>query len=440
MKISKQEFSRRRRNLMAQLEPNSIAIVPSSRQVVRNRDVDYPFRQDSDFFYLTGFAEPESVLVLLPGRKLGQYILFCRDRDPAMELWDGYRAGPEGACSEYGADDAFPISDIDDILPGLLEGRERVYYAMGRHDDFDRKVMQWINVIRSKVRSGAHPPGEFLDLDHLLHDMRLYKSAAEIRLMRKAAKISAEAHKRAMQVCQPGIAEYQLEAEIQHEFAKNGARYPAYSSIVGAGKNGCILHYVENCDIAREGDLVLIDAGCELEHYASDITRTFPASGKFSREQKALYNIVLKAQIAAIKAVKPGNHWNQPHDETVRVITQGLIDLGLLKGTLKKLIEKEAYKDFYMHRAGHWLGMDVHDVGDYKIGDEWRVLEPGMVLTVEPGIYVSPNNKKVAKKWRGIGIRIEDDVVVTKDGCDVLTADVPKTVEAIEALMAGKAA
>lgn len=425
---------------MAQMEPNSIAIVPSAREKSRNRDVDYPFRQDSDFYYLTGFAEPEAVLVLLPGRKHGQYVLFCRDRDPEMELWDGYRAGPEGACVDYGADDAFPISDIDDILPGLLEGRERVYYAMGRHDDFDRKVMQWINVIRSKVRSGAHPPGEFLDLDHLLHDMRLFKSAAEIRMMHKAAKISAEAHKRAMRICKPGIAEYQLEAEIQHEFAKNGARFPAYSSIVGGGKNGCILHYIENSEAVRDGDLVLIDAGCELEHYASDITRTFPANGKFSKEQRALYEIVLAAQLAAIKAVKPGNHWNQPHDATVRVITQGLIDLGLLKGTLKKLIEKEAYKDFYMHRAGHWLGMDVHDVGDYKIGDEWRVLEPGMVLTVEPGIYVSPNNKKVAKKWRGIGIRIEDDVVVTKDGCNILTADVPKTVAAIEALMAGKAA
>lgn len=440
MKISKQEFSRRRKNLMAQMEPNSIAIVPSAAEKVRNRDVDYPFRQDSDFYYLTGFGEPDAVLVLLPGRRHGQYILFCRDRDPEMELWDGYRAGPEGACAEYGADDAFPIGDIDDILPGLLEGRERVYYAMGRHDDFDRRVMQWVNVIRSKVRAGAHPPGEFLDLDHLLHDMRLFKSAAEIRLMRKAGKISANAHIRAMRACKPGIAEYQLEAEIQHEFARNGARFPAYSSIVGAGKNACVLHYIENADIARDGDLILIDAGCELEHYAADITRTFPANGRFSKEQRALYDIVLRAQQAAIAVVKPGNHWNQPHDETVRVITEGLVQLGLLKGKVDKLIAKEAYRDFYMHRAGHWLGMDVHDVGDYKIGDEWRVLEPGMVLTVEPGIYVSPNNTKVAKKWRGIGIRIEDDVVVTKDGCDVLTADVPKAVEDIEALMKGRAA
>ncbi|MFA7555530.1 MAG: Xaa-Pro aminopeptidase [Spongiibacteraceae bacterium] len=435
MKISKQEFARRRKNLMAQLEPNSIAIVPAAREKIRNRDADYPFRQDSDFYYLSGFAEPDAVLVLMPGRKHGQYIMFCRERDPAMELWNGYRSGPEGACADYGADDAFPINDIDDILPGLLEGRERVYSAMGRHEDFDRKVMQWVNVIRSQVRTGAHPPGEFLDLDHLLHDLRLYKSAAELRVMAKAGKISAAAHVRAMQVCKPGVAEYQLEAEIQYEFGRNGARFPAYNSIVGAGDNGCILHYVENKDTIKDGDLVLIDAGCELEHYAADITRTFPANGKFSKEQKALYNVVLKAQLAAIDVIKPGSHWNESHDITVKIITQGLVDLGLLKGSVKKLIEKGAYRDFYMHRAGHWLGMDVHDVGDYKVGDEWRVLEEGMVMTVEPGIYVAPDNNKVAKKWRGIGIRIEDDVVVTKNGCDVLTKDVPKSVEDIEALM-----
>ena len=440
MKISKQEFARRRKHLMAQMEPDSIAIVPSSSEKIRNRDADYPFRQDSDFYYLTGLAEPEAVLVLLPGRKHGQYVMFCRERDPTMELWNGYRAGPEGVCEFFGADDAFPVGDIDDILPGLIEGRERVYYAMGRHAEFDRKVMQWVNVIRSQVRTGAHPPGEFLDLDHLLHDLRLYKSAAEIRVMRKAGKISAAAHIRAMQACKPGMAEYQLEAEIQYEFGRNGARFPAYNSIVGAGNNGCILHYVENKDLIKDGDLVLIDAGCELEHYAADITRTFPANGKFSTEQKALYELVLKAQLAAIKLIKPGNHWNQPHDITVKVITKGLVELGLLKGTVSKLIEQEAYKDFYMHRAGHWLGMDVHDVGDYKIGDEWRVLEEGMVMTVEPGIYVAPGNTKVAKKWRGIGIRIEDDVLVTKEGCEVFTSDVPKSVEAIEALMLNRVA
>jgi Xaa-Pro aminopeptidase len=439
MKISKQEFARRRKNLMAHMEPDSIAIVPAAREKSRNRDVEYPFRQDSDFYYLTGFNEPEAVLVLLPGRKHGQYVMFCRERDMTMELWNGYRSGPEGVINEYGADDAFPIGDIDEILPGLIEGRERVYYAMGQQPDFDSKVMDWINTIRSKVRSGAHPPGEFLDLNHLLHDLRLFKSAAEQRIMRKAGKISADAHVKAMQMCKPGLSEYHLEATIQHEFAMSGARFSAYSSIVGAGHNGCILHYTDNNSVIKDGDLILLDAGCELEHYAADITRTYPANGKFSTEQKALYELVLKAQLAAIKAVKPGNHWNKPHDATVKVITKGLVDLGLLKGKVSSLIKEGAYRDFYMHRAGHWLGMDVHDVGDYKVDDEWRVLEEGMVLTVEPGIYVAPDNTKVAKKWRGIGIRIEDDVLVTKDGCEVMTDDVPKTVSEVEALMQGAA-
>lgn len=439
MKVNKQEFARRRRKLMAAMEPNSIAIVPGEREKIRNRDAEYPFRQDSDFYYLSGFVEPEAVLVLLPGRGHGEYILFCRERDPTMELWNGYREGPEGACSHYGADDAFPIGDIDDILPGLIEGRERVYYAMGRHPEFDQQVMQWVNVIRSKARSGAHPPGEFLDLDHYLHDLRLYKSAAEQRVMKRAGKISAGAHVRAMQYCRPGMFEYELEAEILHEFGRHGARFPAYSSIVGAGANGCILHYVDNASAIRDGDLVLIDAGCEFEYYAADITRTFPANGRFSAEQRALYELVLKSQYAAIAAVRPGNHWNQPHDETVRVITQGLVELGLLTGDVDQLIADEAYRDFYMHRAGHWLGLDVHDVGDYKVGEEWRLLEPGMVLTVEPGIYVSPHNDKVEARWRGIGIRIEDDVLVTREGCEVLTAAVPKQPDEIEALMAESA-
>jgi len=296
--------------------------------------------------------------------------------------------------------------------------------------------MGWVNHIRSQVRTGAKPPGDFIDLNFLLHEQRLFKSAAELRIMRRAGEISAEAHCRAMRECKPGRYEYQLEAAIHHEFADNGARSPAYNSIVGAGENGCILHYTENCDKMRDGELVLIDAGCEYEGYAADITRTFPVNGKFSPEQKALYDVVLKAQLAAIKKVRPGNAWNQPHDATVRVITRGLIELGLLKGDEKQLIKEGAYTEFYMHRAGHWLGMDVHDVGDYRVGGKWRQLEPGMVLTIEPGIYVSPSNTKVPKKWRGIGIRIEDDVAVTADGCEVLTAGVPKTTEEIEALMA----
>ncbi len=436
MKIAKTEFARRRKALMAQMEPNSIAIVPAAPERIRSRDTDYHYRQDSDFLYLSGFEEPESVLVLIPGREHGEFVLFVRERNREREIWDGYRAGPEGACSDFDADDAFPIEDIDDILPGLLEGKQRVYYAMGKDADFDKRVMGWVNSIRAKVRSGATPPGEFLDLSHFLHDMRLFKSPAELRVMKEAAEISARAHVRAMKAAKAGGMEYQLEAEIIHEFHMSGARFPAYNSIVGGGKNGCILHYIENAAALKQGDLVLIDAGCELDYYAADITRTFPVSGKFSPEQKALYEICLNAQLAAIAVAKPGNHWNDPHETTVKVITQGLVDIGLLQGEVAELIEREAYKEFYMHRAGHWLGMDVHDVGDYKVGGEWRVLEPGMVMTVEPGIYVAPDNERVAKKWRGIGIRIEDDVVITKEGNEVLTAGVPKTVAEIEALMA----
>jgi Xaa-Pro aminopeptidase len=438
MSIKPREFANRRRELMAMMEENSIAVVPSANLCHRNRDVEYPFRQESNFFYLSGFNEPEAVLVLIPGREHGEYIIFCRERDPAMELWNGYRAGPEGATKLHGADDAFPISDIDEILPGLLEGRKRVYYAMGKAPEFDRQVMDWVNVIRSKVRSGAQPPEEFLDLDHFLHELRLFKSPAEHRLMKKAAEVSARAHVRAMQTCKPGLFEYHLEAEIQHECAMAGAGMPAYNAIVGSGANGCILHYNDNNAKLKDGDLVLIDAGCEVDCYAADITRTFPVNGRYNKEQRAIYELVLKAQLAAIREVKPGNHWNQPHDAAVRVITKGLVELGLLKGEVAKLIDEEAYKVFYMHRTGHWLGMDVHDVGDYKVGEEWRLLEPNMVMTVEPGIYIAPDNKDVDAKWRGIGVRIEDDVRVTKTGHQVLTGGVPKTVAEIEALMSAR--
>lgn len=436
MAISKGEFARRRKNFMALMEPNSIAIVPSARESIRSGDTAYPFRQDSDFYYLSGFTEPDSVLVLLPGRAHGEYVMFCPERDPHAELWHGLQAGPEGACDHYGADDAFPVGDIDDILPGLLEGRDRVYYSMGRSADFDRQIMAWVNTIRSKEASGAVPPGEFTDLDHMLHDLRLVKSASEQRVMRRAGEITAQAHCRAMRSCRAGLYEYQLEAEMQHAFAMAGARFAAYPSIVGSGDNACVLHYLDNSARLRDGDLVLIDAGCEFEHYAADVTRTFPVSGRFSAEQRALYNVVLAAQEAAIAQIRPGNHWNQPHDATVRVITAGLRELGLLHGELDELIEDEAYRPFYMHRAGHWLGLDVHDVGDYRVGGVWRQLEPGMVLTVEPGIYVAPDNTAVDSRWRGLGIRIEDDVIVTAQGCEVISAAVPKTVAEIEALMA----
>jgi len=368
--MDKKEFARRRKRLMQAMGANSIAILPTAPERQRNRDVDYPYRPDSDFFYLTGFPEPEAVAVLVPGREQGAYILFCRERDPEMEIWNGRRAGLEGAVAEYGADDAFPIADIDEILPGLLENRARVFYTMGYHSEFDRKVLDWLNALRRKSRAGIHTPGEFVALDHHLHEMRLFKSAAEIQAMRRAAEISAGAHQRAMQVCRPGMTEYQLEAELLHEFMRHGARSPAYASIVGGGANGCVLHYTENSAVLNKGDLVLIDAGAEYDSYAADITRTFPVSGRFSAAQRALYTLVLKAQEAAIAEVRPGNHWNAPHEAAVRVLSEGLIELGLLKGKLDEVLEEESYRRFYMHRTGHWLGMDVHDVGDYKIGDQ----------------------------------------------------------------------
>ncbi len=436
MSIKQSEYRKRRKELMAQMEPNSIAILSAAESVIRNGDTHYPYRQSSDFHYLTGFGEAEAVLVLIPGRQQGESLLFCQEKDPVKELWNGTLLGPEAAIEQLGLDDAFPITDIDDILPGLIEGRERVYYSMGSDVNLDKRVMEWVKVVRSKVRSGVHPPGEFLVLDHLLHEMRLIKSKAELSLMRESARIAVRAHQRAMQLCRPGIHEYELEAEYLHEFARSGCRSPSYPAIVASGANACILHYTENNALVRDGDLVLIDAGCEYQHYASDITCTFPASGRFSPEQKAIYELVLEAQLAAIEKVKPGNHWDDPHNTTVRVLTEGLKKLGLLKGKVDKLIESGAYRDFYMHRAGHWLGMDVHDVGDYKIEGKWRQLEPGMVLTVEPGIYIAPDNKKVDKAWRGIGVRIEDDVAVTKNGFEVLTAGLPRTVEEIERFMA----
>jgi len=434
------EASQRRKELMAQMEDNSIALISAAPQVTRSHDTEYRYRQNSDFFYLTGFEEDEAVLVLIPGRDQGEAVLFCQERDKTKELWTGILMGPERAGDTLLVDDAFPIADIDEILPGLIEGRDRVYYSMGRDHRFDQRVMDWVNNIRGRVRLGAHPPGEFLVLDHLLHEMRLLKSPLEVELMEHAAQISARAHERAMLASRPGLHEYHLEAELQYEFLRSGASAPAYNSIVASGANACILHYVSNRDELRDGDLVLIDAGCEFYGYAADITRTFPVNGRYSPEQKALYDIVLEAQLAAIEAVRPGAAWDAPHNITVRVITEGLVRLGLLKGDVDVLIEEGAYKDFYMHRAGHWLGLDVHDVGDYKIDDDWRLMEPGMVTTIEPGIYVAPDNKNVDPQWRGIGIRIEDDVLVTKKGHRVLSQAVPKSTEGIEALMAQRAA
>ncbi len=431
--MNNQIHARHRKQLMRMMGEGGIAILPSAPVRARNRDVDHPYRQDSDFMYLSGFPEPESVIVLVPGRDKGEYILFCRDKDPEQEIWHGRRYGPEGAMAEFGVDDAFPIDDIDDILPGLMEHCERVYYTMGLDPVFDRRVMDWVNALRKQSRAGAHVPYEFVSLDFLLHDMRLFKHRDELRLMKKAAKISIAAHERAMKTCRPGLYEYQLDAEIMYEFQRNGATW-AYPSIVGGGANSCILHYTENNMELKDGDLVLIDAGCEYQGYDADITRTFPVSGRFTEPQKEIVELVHEANMEAIKAVKPGNHWNDPHNAAVKVLTKGMVEIGLLKGQPAKLIKDEAYKQYFMHRTGHWLGMDVHDVGDYKVDDEWRILEPGMVLTIEPGLYIQ-HGSRGAKRWWDIGVRIEDDVAVTKDGHEVLTDGLPKSVEGIEALM-----
>jgi Xaa-Pro aminopeptidase len=397
--------------------------------------VFYPFRADSDFYYLSGFPEPESLMVLVPDRAQGEFLLFCREKDEEQETWHGRRAGLEGACEEYGADDAFPIADLDDILPGLLENKERIYYTMGRYADFDQRLVGWLNRVTSKGRAGVHAPDQFVSLGHVVHEMRLFKSSQELKAMRRAASIAAAAHARAMAVCRPGMREYQVEAELLHCFMQHGARAPAYPSIVGSGANSCILHYTENGATMKDGDMLLIDAGAEYDYYASDVTRTFPVSGEFSEVQRQVYEIVLAAQAAAIAEVRPGNGWNEPHEAAVEEITRGLVDLGILKGRLRKLIDAEAYRPYYMHKTGHWLGMDVHDVGDYKLHDEWRIFEPGMVTTVEPGLYFPAGLKDLPRQWWNIGIRIEDDVLVTETGHEVLSIEAPKSIEDVEATM-----
>ena len=436
--MNHKEFEKRRRQLMRMVGRGGIVILPSAPVRTRSRDVEYNYRQDSDFYYMTGFAEPESVAVLVPGRANGEYLLFCRERDAKREQWDGLRAGQAGAVEHFGADDAFPIEDLDDILPGIMESCDRVYYTMGMYAEFDTRIAEWVNTLRAKLSRGVHTPQEFVALDHLLHDMRLYKSRGEVSAMRKSAKVAVQAHKRAMQITEPGLFEYEVEAEFRHEFRRNDA-WVSYSPIVAGGKNACILHYVENNVELKDGDLLLIDAGCELDYYASDITRTFPVNGRFSPEQRAVYEIVLEAQRAAIEKTQVGNHWNEPHDAAVKVITKGLKKLGLLEGSLPKLIKDGAYQPYYMHRTGHWIGMDVHDVGDYKVGDEWRMLETGMVTTVEPGIYIG-NSRKIPKAFRNIGIRIEDDVAVTNKGPDVLSKGLVTDPDDSESLMSSSAA
>lgn len=434
--ITAAEYARRRRQLMRMAGEDAILVLPAAPARVRSHDTHYPYRQDSDFWYLCGFPEPEAVLVLVPGRKHGETLLFCRERDPEREGWDGPRAGQEGAVADFGMDDAYPIDDLDEILPGLLEGRSRVYYHFGRDAEFDLKLIGWVNRVRAQVRHGAQPPHEFLELGHLLHEQRLFKSRDEIRLMEKAAQISVRAHQAAMRAARPGIHEYELQAELERVFRAADA-CPAYNSIVGAGANACVLHYVANSARAADGELVLVDAGAEYRNYAADITRTFPVNGRFSKEQRALHDLVGAAQAAARACARPGVPWLAIHDAAVEALTEGLLRLGLLKGSLEKNIADGHYKRFYRHKSGHWLGLDVHDVGDYRIDGESRLLEPGMVLTIEPGLYVAADDKAVHAKWRGIGIRTEDDVLVTGDGHRVLSDGLARSADEIEAFMAG---
>jgi Xaa-Pro aminopeptidase len=430
------DFKQRRKRLMRHMKKHSVALIAGAAPSLRNRDVEFPYRQHSDFQYLTGFAEPETVAVFVPGRKGGEFVLFCREFDQEKAIWTGRHAGLEGARQDFGADEAFPIGELGRHLPDLLENRKTVYFPIGEDEALDVQVMAAVNAVRRRARSGVQAPYEFVALEHLLHEQRLFKTGEEIAVMRAAAAISVQAHRRAMRACRPGRYEYEIEAELLHEFTSRGSRSPAYPSIVAGGANACVLHYTENSAVLCDGDLLLIDAGAELDHYASDITRTFPVNGRFSESQRLLYELVLDAQLAAIAEVRPGRRWIDPHEAAVKVLTKGLVKLGLLQGRVKTLIEDEAYKPFYMHRTGHWLGMDVHDVGNYRADGEWRALEPGMVLTVEPGLYIAPDCDSVDPRWRGIGIRIEDDVLVTASGCEVLTADLPKSVADLEALMA----
>lgn len=434
--ITQAEYLARRIKLAEQLPADSIAVIAANQELLRNGDSHYRFRQDSDFFYLTGFNEPDALLVIVPGAEV-QCILFNRARNPAEEQWTGARLGQEGAVSELGMDASMSVSTLVEELPKLFSGKSSIYYKLGRNAILEKQVIQSLNSIKAQIRRGVKAPDALCDLEPVLSEMRLFKSKAEQDMMRRAATISVNAHLRAMQVCKMMKHEYELEAELVHEFARHGCRSVAYDPIVGSGENACILHYTDNNKPLRHGDLVLIDAGGEYGNYAADITRTFPVSGTFTAEQKIIYELVLKSQKAGIAAVKPGLPWNGVQQVILRILTEGLCDIGILHGSVDELIAKEAYKPFYMHNSGHWLGLDVHDSGRYRINNEWRPLEAGMVLTVEPGLYISSGISGVDKRWWGIGVRIEDDVLVTPTGHEVLTGALPVDVDEIEALMRG---
>ena len=432
------EFKSRRNKLAKAIGKNGVAIVATADLSTRTNDTHYPFRSNSDFYYFTGFLEPNALMLLAPGRPEGEFILCVRPKNPLMETWEGHMEGLSGVINNYNADQSFDIANIDNVLKDLLHGRERVFYSIGKHKNYDDKVTEAFKTLRESQRQGGVVPNEIVSVDTIIHDMRQIKSRKEIQLMKQAARIGVEAHLRVMNECKPSVYEYQIEASINHQFGQYGT-VPSYNSIVASGDNACTLHYVENQSIMKEGDLLLTDAGCEYQMYASDITRTIPVSGQFTKEQKAIYSIVLEAQKSVISSVKPGQTFEKMQKNCIEIITRGLKKLGILKGSVSKLIKEESYKDFYMHGIGHWLGIDVHDVGSYvdKKGNS-KPFAPGMVITVEPGIYISKKTKAIDKKWKGIGIRIEDDVLVTPSGCEVLSRELPKDIDAIEAIMASK--
>jgi len=429
--VTIQEFVARRLKLMQSMG-HGVAVIPTAAEAIRNRDSHYQYRFDSYFYYLSGFKEPEAVLILIAGDQ-PKTVLFCRDKDMEREIWDGFRYGPAAAVTEFGFDEAYSINLLDEMAPKLFANQPKLFYSLGADASWDARVTGWLNDLRNQARTGVGAPDEISDVRKLVDEMRLFKSDAEIATMRRAAMISSAAHQRAIQATRPGMMEYEIEAEILHEFYKNGSQHPAYTSIVAGGANACVLHYVENNAKLSDGDLLLIDAGCELDGYASDITRTFPVNGKFSAAQKDLYELVLAAQTAAIEKIKPGSHWNAPHEAALEVLIRGFIDFGLCKGSPDAVLESGDYRQYYMHRTGHWLGLDVHDAGEYKNAGEWRELKPGMMLTVEPGCYVRPAENVPEHFWN-IGIRIEDDALVTKAGCEIITVMAPKTVAEIEAL------
>ncbi len=433
--IKQKEYARRRRQLMKMAGEDSIVILQAAPAKIRNNDVHYPYRQDSDFLYLTGFREHEAILALIPGSEGGTSILFCRERDPEREMWDGRMVGLEAAVSEYGMDQAHSIKEAETRLRELLQNTERIFYDLGKHPLFDQQLIGWLNEFRGEARKTFHAPEEIHALDHMLHDMRLYKSREELSAMRRSAKVAIEAHQTAMQICQPGMNEAEIYASLLHSVTRNQCEI-SYLPIVGGGANACVLHYIANNSELHDGELLLIDAGAEYDGYASDITRTFPVNGKFSPKQRALYEVVLAAQAAAIDKARAGTQWQDVHNAAIRVATEGMIDLGILGGSVDEEIESKGYKKFYVHNTGHWLGLDVHDVGEYTIDGHSRELEPGMVLTVEPGIYIPPGEESVDESWRGVGIRIEDNVAITRDAPRILTDGLARTADEVEAAMA----